>query len=276
MKHIGSKIGCRDIHREIEEAGVGESLSTMAGDHVKSCTACSTFYDEQLKLRQIVASLGTVSAPNDFDFRLRARLAGEKRSAANPLAVSWSFGFRSAAFATLVAALGVAILFAGLRRDTSPIVADDSRNAATVGNGKSAKADPTSGESQATGAGQQQVAVVPTNALGDPGATSPSRKSGGKRGMTSRRTAAAELASRRSPRGTSEDMASTQAPILRAGSEVASTQGFPIHSSPQPLKVSLDNGRGSSKTISLPGVSFGAQPVLAQSSPVLASARGAW
>jgi hypothetical protein len=73
-------------------------------------------------------------------------------------------------------------------------------------------------------------------------------------------------------------MASTAAKVLRPNEMVAAGHSvFPIDASTQALKVSLDNGRGSSKTISVPGVSFGSQRVATQSqSSLLASSRGAW
>jgi hypothetical protein len=73
-------------------------------------------------------------------------------------------------------------------------------------------------------------------------------------------------------------MASTPARVIRPDELVAAGHSvFPIEASPQALKVSLDNGRGSSKTVSVPGVSFGSQRVLTQNaSPLLASSRGAW
>lgn len=52
---------------------------------------------------------------------------------------------------------------------------------------------------------------------------------------------------------------------------------FPINASYQSLKVSVDEGRGSARTISLPTVSFGSQRTLSQNAtPLMASARGVW
>src|SRR5712691_1756033 len=111
-----TRINCRSVRREIEEADTADLRSSAANGHISSCAACETFIAEQMKLRELVASLGTVEAPGDFDFRLRARLAGEKRGAVQTFAIrSFSFGFRSAAFATVVLLVGSALLFLSLR-----------------------------------------------------------------------------------------------------------------------------------------------------------------
>lgn len=268
MKTIRN-ISCRDIHREIEEADQGEPLSATVSDHLKSCAGCDTFYDEQSSLRLMVASLGTVAAPNDFHFRLRARLAGEKRSQATSLASSrWSFGFRSAAFATMVLALGAAILFAGFRPGETPTPVADG----AVGQpGSIVAVAPPPAETivpSANGSSDSQGARTDINLASKGRRKSPAVRRG---------PGAAQLASAHMPRVKSQDLSSTQARILRPDAPDAVAEMFPLQTPTQQVKVSLDDGRGSSKTISLPGVSFGSQRVLAQSStPVLASARGAW
>src|SRR6266851_3207970 len=108
-------MNCRSVRREIDEAGPGNLLSSVANNHIEQCLECETFADEHLKLQKIVSSLGTVEAPDDFEFRLRARLAGEKRGAAQPFALrNFSLGFRFVAFATMVLLIGSA-LFVSLR-----------------------------------------------------------------------------------------------------------------------------------------------------------------
>jgi len=84
-------------------------------------------------------------------------------------------------------------------------------------------------------------------------------------------------AARDNQRLKTRDLSSTAATVLRPTDAMAENGSsvFPIGASYQSLKVSLDDGRGSSRTISLPSVSFGSQRVLAQA-PLLASARSAW
>lgn len=262
-------IGCRDIQREIEEAGQSDPLSFVADEHLNNCAGCETFYNEQSKLRQIVGSLGTVAAPGDFDFCLRARLAGEKRGGTQRFALgNFTFGLRSAAFTLALLLIGSGLLFVSLRPDANSPV----QSASTVPNLAPRKADA---EDSATlmavppAAGESNAVAADLNPEGQRGSSS-----GGRRGPGPTR-----LASVGRGRPTSRDMASTQASVFKSDelSAAAGNSVFPLEASPKALKVSLDNGRGSSKTISLPGVSFGSQRVLSQStSPLMASTRGAW
>ena len=110
------KMNCRNVRREIEEVAPGDLLSSSANDHMKNCAQCGTFREDRLKLREMLSSLGAVEAPGDFDFRLRARLANEKRGGGQPFVMrNLSFGFRSAAVATILLLIGSALLFVSLR-----------------------------------------------------------------------------------------------------------------------------------------------------------------
>lgn len=71
-------MNCKKCRREIDESAKDQRISDEALAHVASCTPCRTFRAERIALREMVGSLGVVSAPADFDFRLRARLAAEK------------------------------------------------------------------------------------------------------------------------------------------------------------------------------------------------------
>jgi hypothetical protein len=70
---------CKAVLKEIEELDAGASLSALADEHLLACASCRAFADERAALKQLVGSLESVSAPPDFDWRLRARLA-EARS----------------------------------------------------------------------------------------------------------------------------------------------------------------------------------------------------
>src|SRR5215217_9052680 len=90
------KNNCEVIRRELDELMPGAACSAAATEHLRECASCREFHGQQTKLRQIVGSLGTVEAPADFDFRLRARLA---QSNGSP--VYWTFARRGLAFAAL-------------------------------------------------------------------------------------------------------------------------------------------------------------------------------
>src|SRR5918912_1998496 len=74
-------MNCQTCRAEIEELETGAGLSERASAHVRVCPECWAFHDERQALRRLVGSLGPVSAPPDFDFRLRARLAAAKADA---------------------------------------------------------------------------------------------------------------------------------------------------------------------------------------------------
>lgn len=271
-------MNCRSVRREIDEAEPAHLLSSVANNHIENCLQCETFAEEHLKLQKIVSSLGIVEAPEDFEFRLRARLAGEKRGAARPFALrSFSFGFRSAAFATIVLLIGSVLLFVSLR---SPSDSPRAVNEPTHRTDRNLPADNKQ-------SGGQQIAV---SAEASPAAgtqafqTAPDVKfsSIGQRSNTGKGKPRLPTVASVSETGgfRTRDLSSTSAVVVKASDQLAEANtayAFPIEAAYHSLKVSLDDGRGSSRTISLPRVSFGSQRFLAQgSSPLLESARGSW
>src|SRR5207302_3289625 len=70
---------CRHVRREIDVSELNLRLSDQAQADVASCPSCREFRDERTRLRQLVGSLEPVTAPADFDVRLRARIAAERQ-----------------------------------------------------------------------------------------------------------------------------------------------------------------------------------------------------
>lgn len=271
-------INCRNVRREIEEAAPGDLLSSSVNDHLMNCVGCETLAREQAKLQQIVSSLGTIEAPGDFDFRLRARLAGEKPGTVQPFTMgSLSFGLRSAAVAMLLL-VASAFVFVSLRSHSSNPLAADTSKAGPVQNekqpdksGEAAKTSAPVATSDPNGP-QLSVAVAGGNPVNSSDHSPAQRRS---------RPRQSELASQRGTNGVvALDSSSTRAPVLTRDGQLVETypsSAFPIDAAYQSLKVSVDNGRGTSRTISLPTVSFGSKQSLSQSGPpLLASARVAW
>src|SRR5690349_1413500 len=94
-----SKNNCEVIRQELDELMLGETISATAVEHLRECAACREFNEKQTRLRQIVGSLGTVSAPADFDFRLRARLANDANGASFHF---WPLARRGLAFVAVL------------------------------------------------------------------------------------------------------------------------------------------------------------------------------
>ncbi len=236
-------MNCQKVRHVIEATDRGDHLNVAVAEHIKRCAACEKLNDEHLKLRTITANLGVVEAPADFDFRLRARIARANAEDVRPAFGRLSFGFRSVAFASLMVVFAGAMLIANLR--TAP----QGPTEAPAVNNPIAAATPF-----------QQPTGTPSVTSGPVAVVKPPVRS---------------VEGSRRVRTGSRDMASRRAPV-QSSELIAQASDFSIDASSQPVKVSVDDGRGSSRTISVPTVSFGSQRVLSGNSPLVASARGAW
>ena len=259
-------MNCRNIQREIEEAGSAELLSVAATSHLEACAACEIVARQQTKLQAIVSSLGTVEAPGDFDFRLRARLAGEKHASAQPLG-NLLFSLRFAAIAATLMLIGSLVVFVALKPDSGNSLAGgstDTPRPATTASGPTQTKAPvnvTPGSNELA-TGNLPVADVPP-----------------RREPKEQRTKNDLATLRNANRIGAQDSSSKGAPVITRDqlAESYPSAAFPINASYQSHKVSVDNGRGTSRTISLPSVSFGWQRTLSQTpSPLFASARDSW
>lgn len=262
-------MNCKNIRREIEEADSADLFSPAVISHIEACAACKTLSRQQTELQAIVASLGTVEAPGDFDFRLRARLAGEKRRNGHTFSlVDFSFGARSAAVAAILLLIGSALMVVSFRsRPQNPVVAGGKQTQATPDSETTAKApgDPVN---------PRPILEARGPKLEESAGLHPRKISKG-RGFRS------ELATFRGGNGVgTRDQSSTGARVVKPDDQLTEsypTAAFPIKASYQSLKVSVDDGNGTSRTISLPAVSFGSQRTLSESAaPLLAAARGTW
>lgn len=224
---------CEVIRRELDELMLGETCSSAVMEHLRECAACSEFQQKQTKLRQMVGSLGTVAAPPDFDFRLRARLASESSGASFHY---WAFARRGLAVAAvlLVLATGVVIVRNVMNRPPEVI--------ATKEEPVVPQPKPKPVESPKQVVNPQEFSAA---------SNSPQKIRNERPVQTT--------AKNRRPVATVE-FSSERANVIN-GSLAAST-AFPIDASLQSLRVSLDDGRGNARTISVPTITFGSQRVL--------------
>lgn len=227
---------CEVIRRELEELVLNEECNTAAAEHLQTCADCREFQRQQTKLRQIVGNLGTVSAPADFDFRLRARLAADSQTATFR---NWFFPVKGLATAALLLVFGVGavVLWQRAREPQIPIASLPQPappvTPTQVNNGD-AKPAPT-------------IEVTPTVADNN----TPPRKTERQVVPRSKRPlATVDFSSERA------EVVSNARPALNTATV------FPIETSLQAVRVSLDDGRGNARTISFPSVSFGSQRVL--------------
>ncbi|HYN26405.1 MAG TPA: hypothetical protein VES69_15395 [Pyrinomonadaceae bacterium] len=271
---------CKTVCCEIEEADSGQRLSASVTEHLGSCPQCQTFHDERSKLRQLVASLETVATPPDFDFRVRSRLANEKASAhAGFFFRNFSFGFPSIALATLVLMIGGVL---ALRAWNAPT------NSATVLQTETRDVNPPNIKSEQSPLAGKSELTKSELTLPDKKSTADATRDEGNetlrpvQGVAKRSSLKSTVASVRSSRRmATKDFSSTSAPVVKREEAVASLESspiFPIETSSQPLRLSLDYSGGISRTISVPALSFGSERVLAGGglSLVKNSPKGAW
>ena len=122
---------CKAIRKEIEEIEAGAAVSVEAEAHLLLCASCRAFADERRTLRQLVGSLESISAPPDFDWRLRARLA-EARTERDD-SRGWLFGFtlRAQTFA-LAAAFVFLFVAVVIYQQTRPLPQGGAQSASVV------------------------------------------------------------------------------------------------------------------------------------------------
>jgi len=227
---------CEVIRQEIDESMLGETYSATVTEHLRECAACREFHEKQTRLRQIVGSLGTVSAPADFDFRLRARLANESN---NVGLFYWPTARRGLAFAAML------LVFA-----TGAVMVRNVWNR------------PAASNSVATGV--QTTALEPPKQTQSPQVNEPPKDVVS--GITVRHvgTTKNERVATVTPKRSlaTQDFSSERAQVINGQEPVDAFEAFRLDTSLQSFKVQLDDGRGNARTISVPTVSFGSQRML--------------
>lgn len=231
------KNNCGVVRQELDELTLDETCSASAAAHLRECAECREFHQQQIRLRQIVGSLGTVSAPADFDFRLRARLANDSGSAA-----FYSFVRRGFALATvlLVFATGAFLVRNVLDRP-------ETGNGVVTTTQQPAVPEPPKPD--------ETIRTVPDNAGQLLVGTGPE-----KRPQTIRNERPSSTAASKPKRSlVAQDFSFTPAEVIKAQEAESAFEAFPLDASLDSFKVSLDDGRGNARTISVPTVSFGSQ-----------------
>ncbi|MBA3767002.1 MAG: hypothetical protein H0W99_08450 [Acidobacteria bacterium] len=250
-------IDCKASRNEIEHAALGAPSSAAALAHLESCARCRDFSDERQALRELVSSSVTVAeAPHDFEWRLRARLAADRRCESRPrLRLGYAPGAQAIALAASFALIiGIAVLLKQTGTQRSP-----ARFPVATANGNETNVIATS---TGRSAGLSEVADTSPGEGGRINMTNPlaNNRFRGSRapGLKSSRVktemvASAAAASNRSLR--SNDFSSSAAPVVTLYS-VALRAPSPS------VKVLLDEGRGTMRTVSLQPVTFGSQAIL--------------
>lgn len=234
------KNNCGAVRQELDELMLDEACSTSAAAHLRECVECHEFHQQQTRLRQIVGSLGTVSAPADFDFRLRARLASDSNSASYLPLMRRGFAL---ATVLLVFATGAFMLRNVMDRSETRngVASSNNQPAATPEPPKQVETQKGSENNP----GHQLVASGPE-----------------KRPQPIKNERTQSTTSRTPRRLVAEDFSSQRAEVISGQEAVSGFEAIPLDASLQSFKVSLDDGRGNARTISVPTISFGSQRML--------------
>lgn len=272
---------CRAVRREIEEIEAGQAYTAQADAHLLVCAACRRFAIERASLKALMGGLEQVSAPPDFDWRLRARLM-EARTESAPRR-RWFAGFAPGTQALALAATFV-FLIAGVvvyrqMRSVPSLEGETSSRAAVAEKGVT-----ESGKALRQGSADQPTAV----AASSPEATEPKSKETARprshnnngRGGASRLESAKVAPA--SERIYSNDFGSRPATELTASDMTSSFTGAgPVV--PVPLRYSnatrlqFEDGEGTKR--SLAPVIFGGQESIERKDavrPVSTGNKGVW
>ncbi len=259
---------CKTIRQELDEADPNQQLSNSAAEHLRSCSNCSAFASDHQVLRGLIATLQPVAAPADFDFRLRARLAREKSHAQNGAGIANFLRIpTSVAAAALVLLMGVAgvIIKNRIKTNTANLTASNNISA-TAPNAPAPTVPPNRGT-------EDVKAVAAVTGAGNPGSNDSHFAS-----RLKHRAARTNPVVVRQPEIGVREFAVSPASVV-LGEQVDKTGSvvrvpLDTHS----LQISIDDGRGETRTISLPRVSFGSQRLVASQSflPSVSPTKGVW
>jgi hypothetical protein len=239
---------CEPVRREFEDLMLNDDFSTATTEHLQTCVDCREFQRQQTKLRQIVGGLGTVNAPADFDFRLRARLAAESHE---PSFRFRTFAVKGLATAAVLVVFGVGAVVVWQRtHEPAPVVAEAPPQVV---------APPSRHEEQNSVVDLAERHATPVVAND----TTPRR-----------RVERAPITNKPKRTVSAIDFSSERAPVVSNTHPAVDNTVFPIEASSQLMKVSLDDGRGNARTISFPTVSFGSQRVPTNANQF--ASKGAW
>src|SRR5258707_7313772 len=221
---------CRATRREIDEGG--EHLSGQALRHVASCARCLAFQNERARLRDLLTSLEPVTAPADFDFRLRARMAQTEKL--GPRSFFSGFALSTPAMAGAAAVVIVAlsaVWLVRLNQNRTPLVVSNPQGNSPATIKQASAPDVTTPPVEPNPGPEGPIYVVRGGKFKDPG----------------------------QPGRSSRDLSAGSAPSIRQGQNPGAVY---VSAPVKPMVLSLQDDNGATRRISLPPVSFGSQRLI--------------
>lgn len=251
---------CKTIREEIDHAGAGDPFGATVAAHLKTCDQCRAFHTEQSSLRELMANLGTVAAPPDFDFKLKARLAREKSAAVNNGVFSGLLKiFGGAPRAIAVAAfILAAVTGAVLIKNWLSVSAPTQHTAVEQQNGSNSASKPEVKTQNPPTAGPDKATGNPENSTV---AKNPNQDSLPAKATTGNRdkNGYSYVVGRKRPAVATRDLALDSAPIFDGGQSQAGGPIVRIPLDDEALRISIYDSQGKPRLVSLPTVSFGSQ-----------------
>jgi hypothetical protein len=252
-----------EAYRFLIEEGAGGGVAPEARalrSHLEACAGCREFRREREALVGLLGGLEKVNAPDDFEFRLRARIAARRGS---PSASFWQLRFTPglAALAVATCMLAAATVYFRTRQDANhtDIAAASRQTAPAPAPGVREAKDETTAPANEVAEGD-----APALAVHAPPRTPPRPRRDAAAGY-----AAAEKRNALKPRRavnegsfvargaaviTGPEGAEGRAPAQRSGSEAVA-----LRTSPETLRVVLRDERGAPYLMPMRSVSFGSQ-----------------
>lgn len=247
---------CRATRREIDEGG--EQLGAQTLRHIASCAPCLAFQNERARLRELLTSLEPVTAPADFDFRLRARIAAQGESV-GPRSLFSGFALSTPAMAVAAAVVFVALSAVWLVR------VNQNRTPMAVSNpqGQDRQGNSTATDNAASTIKQTSAPDGTATVAANPGPEGPVYLvRGGKPQFKDPGLSQSGRSSR--------DLSDGSAPSIKQGQNPGAVY---VSAPVKPMVFSLQDDNGATRRISLPPVSFGSQRLLVGSRIVPVSSK---
>jgi hypothetical protein len=278
-------MNCQTCRIEIEELGTVERLGDDARAHLSVCALCRAFHDERQSLKRLIGGLGTVDAPPDFDFRLRARISETKRAGNHHS--SWRSFLASAPAIGLAAsfALLVAGVFFYNQTKPSPVIAEKPAATSTeLPEQKPVQANAN----PAPAAGAPAVAPRGSDIIekdDEAGTVAVAVKHQRSRATGSNRNTARREASQPGANDAqiiSNDTAVRSAQQIVPNGAAPFNAGMnpivelPVRSASQPMRIFIDDKSGAKRTLTLEPVVFGSQDLMGRNTSRAAASHGIW
>lgn len=235
-------LNCKACRLEVEEAAGRKALGREAESHLAACRDCRDFVRERAALRSLMAGLGRVSAPEDFDVRLRARMARRRDGGRGRFLflsnLSFAPAFAVAAAVVFVCAVAAALYLGPGRSAQQPVARQTETPAAPAAAPSSSPAVVTHNQDSTSGE------VVSVSQPKQPRARRPV--------VTRAREAAAKVPAR-----------AETGLVSRTYSVGSSRVLVPVGGSADSMRVVLRDENGSARVVPVRSVSFGSQELIA-------------